>query len=365
MANNLILEHDEKIAFHPGSYVSEIMEDMGISQKELAKRLETTPKNICLLVNGNSKMTPEIANRLSTLTGTSIELWLNFQVKYDSLLEEKKSDDKIIKQHDILKLIDYNRLVSFGFVERAPSAKDKIKELCRFLGISSLNVLNQRNLAIDFRAAEIKNEKQIINTNIWIQMVTNTLNNKPVLNFDPEKLSNTLQKLRGLTFKEPKEFIPEIEGTLQECGINFVLMPSIPNAQPKGMVMWKDGRIILGMSNKGSFSDMFWFTFFHEIGHVLLHPNKNFVDMNHISTETKEKEADEFSKELLIPTDDFESFVANRDFSLASVKHFADKVGIEKSIVIGRLQSEGYIDYKILTKYRSKFKWNTKEKNND
>lgn len=358
MVENLLLEHNGKTAFHPGSYVSDIIDDLEITQSDFAKRLDTTPKNICLLVNGKSRLSSELAESLSKFSGTSIEVWLTLQAKYDALAEELKTADEIEEQFEILDMIKYNDLVKIGVLHKTRSKKEKVDNLCQFLKVSSLNILKQRDLAISFRTMEISNDKHIVNTNIWIQMVANTLSNKPVLNFDEEKLSSVLQKLRSLTYKEPREFIPEIKSTLEECGVNFVLMPSIPNAQPKGMVMWKDGRIILGMSNKGSFSDMFWFTLFHEIGHVLLHPNKNFVDMNHISTEIKEKEADEFSKELLIPTDKFESFVSKGNFSLSSVGYFADEVGIEKSIVIGRLQSEGYISYTMLTKYRRKFKWN-------
>lgn len=357
MVENLLLEHDGKMAFHPGSYISDLIDDLDITQREFAKRLNTSPKTISLLVKGNYKVSPQIATSLSQFSGTSIDLWLNLQAKYDSLQEEIKYDTIIEEQFKILDGIQYNKLARMGFVPKTRDKKDKVKQLCRFLKVASLDVLKQRELAISFRTTEIANDKHVINTNIWIQMVANTLDNKPVITFDKEKLLHSLHELRRLTDKNPNEFIPIIERILEECGVNFVLMPSIPNAQPKGMVMWRDGRIILGMSNKGSFSDMFWFTLFHEIGHVILHPNKDFVDLNHESTEKKEREADEFSKEILLPIDKFEEFVAKSHFSLSAVEEFANEMNIEKSIVIGRLQNEGYIGYQMLTKHKRRYKW--------
>lgn len=357
MGENLVIEHDGKIVFHPGSYIADLINDLDVTQNEFAKRLDTNSKTISSLVNGKCKVTPKIATKLAKYSGTSIDLWLNLQSKYDSVLEEINYEKDIENQFEVFKGIDYNTLSKMGYVPKVRDKKSKIKELCKFLRVSTLNALKHRELAISFRAAKIKNEKHVINTNVWIQMVANTLDDKPVLPFDKEKLHASLDELRSLTHKEPSDFVPKIKKILEECGVNFVLIPSIPNAQPKGMVMWKEERIILGMSNKGRFSDMFWFTLFHEIGHVLLHPNENFVDLDLTSTEEREAEADEFSKEILIPTDKFEVFTSKGQPSLSSIEKFADEVGVEKSIVIGRLQKEGYIDYSMYTKYKRKFIW--------
>ena len=45
-------EYQDIIAFHPGYYLKEIVEDMEITQDEFAKRLNTTPKTISKLLSG-------------------------------------------------------------------------------------------------------------------------------------------------------------------------------------------------------------------------------------------------------------------------------------------------------------------------
>ena len=48
------IKHNGSITFHPGYYIEEIIEDMGLTQQEFAQRLDTTPKNISKLVNGGA-----------------------------------------------------------------------------------------------------------------------------------------------------------------------------------------------------------------------------------------------------------------------------------------------------------------------
>ena len=45
------IEHNDKIAFHPGYYIKEIVDESGLTQEDFAKRLDTTPKNLSLLIS--------------------------------------------------------------------------------------------------------------------------------------------------------------------------------------------------------------------------------------------------------------------------------------------------------------------------
>lgn len=96
MMNNYI-EFNNKIAFHPGYYIKEYIDDLGITQEEFAIRLGTTPKNISILLKGEQSLSLEIASKLSRMLGTSVKFWLNLQSEYDSLLiemNEQKEFDK-------------------------------------------------------------------------------------------------------------------------------------------------------------------------------------------------------------------------------------------------------------------------------
>ena len=78
-----IKEYNEILAFHPGYYIGEIIDEMEITQEEFAKRLEITPKALGELINGKTNLSKEIAKKLSTVLGMSIEVWLNLQTEFE------------------------------------------------------------------------------------------------------------------------------------------------------------------------------------------------------------------------------------------------------------------------------------------
>ena len=76
------IEYNNLIAFHPGYYISELLENTGMSQKELAKQLHTSEQNMIDLINGKTDLSEEIAMHLSNFFGTSVSVWLNLNQKY-------------------------------------------------------------------------------------------------------------------------------------------------------------------------------------------------------------------------------------------------------------------------------------------
>ena len=89
------VEYKDKIAFHPGYYIKEIIEDSGLTQEDFAKRLDTTPKNLSYLVRGEQNLSVDIAMKLSRMLGTSLNYWLNLQQTYDALIAEMNYQDEM------------------------------------------------------------------------------------------------------------------------------------------------------------------------------------------------------------------------------------------------------------------------------
>lgn len=78
-----ILEYKNIPAFHPGYYIADIIEDMGISQNEFATRMGISDEMLNNIVNGRIEISREIAKKLSVMLGTSADVWLNIQNTYD------------------------------------------------------------------------------------------------------------------------------------------------------------------------------------------------------------------------------------------------------------------------------------------
>ena len=85
------IEYNGKIAFHPGYYLKELVDDSGLTQEDFAKRLGTTPKNLSILIRGEQSLSIDVATKLSRMFGTTITYWLNLQQAYDEKLAEIQS----------------------------------------------------------------------------------------------------------------------------------------------------------------------------------------------------------------------------------------------------------------------------------
>lgn len=98
------IEYNNKVAFHPGYYLKEIIDESGLIQEDFAKRLDTTPKNLSLLVRGEQSLSIDIAMKLSHMIGTSVDYCLNLQNAYDALIAEFMSEKELAEERKILKL---------------------------------------------------------------------------------------------------------------------------------------------------------------------------------------------------------------------------------------------------------------------
>lgn len=78
-----VSEYKDIVAFHPGYYIADIIEDMGISQAEFAIRIGTTANTLGQLINGQANISNDLAKKLSVMVGTNAEVWLNLQDTYN------------------------------------------------------------------------------------------------------------------------------------------------------------------------------------------------------------------------------------------------------------------------------------------
>ena len=69
---------------HPGEFiVGAYLEPFGISGRELAEKLDVSPSTLSRVLNGSSRVTPEMALRLAKALGRSPESWLAMQDAHD------------------------------------------------------------------------------------------------------------------------------------------------------------------------------------------------------------------------------------------------------------------------------------------
>ena len=147
-------------------------------------------------------------------------------------------------------------------------------------------------------------------------------------------------------------------GLVEECrkaGVAVVFVKELPKTRVHGAVRWFVDTPVIQLSCRYKVEDIFWFTFFHEAGHVLLHGKRDvFLEDDNRSGE-KEAEADAFATAQLIPETQWRKFAELKQFSEADVRAFAENLGIPPGIVVGRLQHENKIPHSRLNFLRRRF----------
>ena len=104
-----IIEHGNQIAFHPGYYIKELVEDSGLTQEDFSKRLDTTPKNLSKIINGDQGLSRDMAMKLARMLGTSIDYWLNLQKQFDAKIAEFESEDELSVEREVFKYIEESK----------------------------------------------------------------------------------------------------------------------------------------------------------------------------------------------------------------------------------------------------------------
>jgi len=91
---------DERLPpIHPGEVLLEdFMKPLGLSQYRLAKDIGVTPIRISQIVNGKRAITVDTAMRLARFFGTSANVWLRMQVRYDLEVAEDELSEKINRE---------------------------------------------------------------------------------------------------------------------------------------------------------------------------------------------------------------------------------------------------------------------------
>ena len=359
---NKIIEYKQIVAFHPGYYIAEIIEDMGISQAEFATRMGTTTKTLSYLLNGQANISNDLAKKLSVMMGTSVDIWLNLQSTYDQKLIEIQQAKDFDAQEDIVKKIDYSYFVNVVGLPFARTVGEKVANLCKYFKISDLRIMLEPDFLVNYRTGISNvNEKNVINSRAWIQTAINLSQKIHTESYNPEKLKAYLPELRNMTVQNPEIFLPRMREIFAECGVAFVLLPHLKNSGVNGAVKWvNDERVVLAMNNRGLDADKFWFSLFHEIRHVfqrkiktvfISYNEKEMMDANN----RLEEDANDFATNYLISPAALRKFAPSKYTSDEEIVAFAKSIGIHPGIVAGRLQHEKIIPPNRCSKLKGKY----------
>lgn len=291
------IEYNDKIAFHPGYYIKELVDESGLTQEDFAKRLGTTPKNLSLLIRGEQSLSIDIAMKLSRMIGTSVKYWLNLQNGYDSLVAEFRSMEELALEREVFKELDYTYFRdNYGLPNLPRKIDEQIKTVREFLKVATLTVFRNRDMTVSFKSAsdEIE-ESNVIRANAMVQIAINGALATEAPKFNKAKFEKAIEYALTLTTSH-QEAYPLIKEAFLEAGVILVILPNLPGAKINGATKKVRDSVMLMVNDRRLNSDSFWFTLFHEIGHVM---NGDYGISFEKELGEKEEAADRYAESML------------------------------------------------------------------
>ena len=340
--SNFIEFHD-KIAFHPGYNIKETIENIGLTQEDFAKRLNTTPKNLSELIRGKQSLSIDIAMKLSRMLGTSVNYWLNLQSSYDTLIAQMKSEIELEKERKVFQCLDYKYFRDhFGLPHLPRQIDQQIKCVREFLNVSSLTVFTKKDMSVSFRSVNNEiNDANTIKANIMVQIAINKALKIEAPKFNKRKFMEAIDYASTLT-QNHDDFFPLIHKAFLETGVIFIILPNLSGSKTNGATKKIGDHILLMVNDRRLNADTFWFTLFHEVGHII---NSDFGISFDKETGEKEVQADQYARDILIPRAQYQEFVEQNKFNIDDIKAFANLIHRDPGIVLGRLQNDGFVRY--------------------
>lgn len=343
MARTDTNQYTPNIASAPGRTLAALLVERGMTQTELAQRLGIAHKTVNEIIRGKNPLTHDTALALERVLGVSAGSWNLLESDYREALARQRSQNAFDQAKVWLSEFPIKDMVRTGYLSQRVSVEDQAEELLRFLRVASPVEWNaQRDVVQGYYRHSSKQNSDANALGVWIQRGDNLARQTACQPFSKSQFARVLVDARSYTFEPQDVFLPRLTEACRSCGVALALVPALPKASVCGFTRWlSPDKALLQLSDRYKRADIFWFTFYHEAGHILKHGKKEvFMEFDHEALNEKETEADQFAVDSLIPPGLFARLAADAPFNRDKIIRWSQEIGIAPHIIVGRLRRE-------------------------
>ena len=341
----------------PGDTILDILKERGLSVAEFAQQIGHSVDQATELLQGRTTITIAIARSLERLFGASVAFWMSRDFQYRQDATRLHPDDSGWLTE--LPMVD---MVRYGWLRPAPRPSDEVAACLRFFNVPSIQAWHEtyekleemvafrRSPSFDSRPGAVA---------AWMrrgEIETETIDCRP---WNPTQFKESLASVRPLTRqKDPHRFIPTLQNLCAASGVAVGVVRAPTGCRVSGATRFLSAsRALLLLSFRYLSDDQFWFTFFHEAGHLILHSQTRlFLEGIETPATQEEQEANDFAGRTLIPPN-VHSTMLNLAVDHREIIRFAQRVGVSPGIVVGQLQHYKRIDPSYFYKLKRRYTW--------
>lgn len=342
MSSNIKIERE--MLTKPGDTILETIEFLKMSQAELAERIGKTPAKVNDLISGKAPITVDTALKLEKVLGIDMQFWLNREMYYREKLARIDQEEFLEQCIDWLKEQPIKELQKFGYLQCKHIGTDMVEECLQFYGVASPvqweSIYIQNYTQTNFRKSPA-HSTLLGSMAAWLRIGELQLRNQQYPEFRKEIFKSLLEKLKPVVESQPEDYPTLLQSMCQQAGVAVIYSHSLPKAPISGAARWVGGTPLIQITDRYKTNDHFWFTFYHEAAHILLHGKKEIFieEFEGIENDAKkEKEANDFARDWLLP-DSFLEEITDEQIDERVVRRIARTYATHPAIVIGRLQN--------------------------
>jgi len=345
----------------PGDTIADILVERACSHLEFARRMGFTARHVSELVTSRTPISQEIARRLELVLGASAEFWIARETQYRGSIVQARTEVELKGQEAWLKELPVKDMLEFGWLSQAYFEATPIAACLRFFGVADVQAWRTTYRSVLETAAfrtspTFRSQPGAIAA--WLrqgEIESASLECKP---WDAKLFQNALFDIRLLTRKrDPRLFLAELTRRCADCGVAVAIVRAPRGCRASGATRFlSPSRALLLLSFRYLSDDHFWFTFFHEAGHLLLHSKKALFLEGLEASSSEEQEANEFSARMLVPHN-FRGELECLNVERHAIRNFAKRVGVSPGIILGQLQYLGKARQNQLSTLKARFRW--------
>ena len=359
------LSYSPGVVSAPGTTLAELIEERGIAQAELARRMGRPVNAVNEMVLGAKEITEDTALELERVLGTPAHFWLTREARYREYLARQRDALRAGSRLEWLNELPLKQLQEAGHLPSGrltPAFKASLIEpALRFFGVASPEGWHEQYGRVQAAFRRANPAKQTDNAAItaWLRLGEIAALSAELPAFSADKLNAEIAAMRKLSIRPATDIGTGLKTLCAGAGVLLLFVPAFPGTHVSGVARWLGDRPLIQLSLLGKWNDVLWFSFFHEVAHILKHP-KRAVFLDDASSgdgvESKEeREANQFAEDVLISPADRQR-LARINLDAAAVLAFADEIQVHPGIVVGCLQHMRLVGYASpLTRLRDRY----------
>lgn len=353
MAEMMRNEYRPDLVSAPGETLEETIDALGMAQSELAERMGRPQKTISEIINGKAAITPETALQLERVLGVPAHFWLTREQHYREWCARQAEDERLQAEQGWLASLPVAEMVHRGWVVACANPIDQMRELLRYFAVASPAQWHEvwMNPRVAFRKS-LAYASDPGALAAWLRKGELDAHAVTCNPYDAARFKDALRQVRPLTQQPLATALSSVQQLCASAGVAAVVVPALNKSRASGATEWlTPSKAMLLLSLRYRTDDQFWFSFFHEAGHIVLHGKRSAfiddgIDESAGRPDDKETEANAFAADLLIPPVAYRRFVRTHGrISKENIRAVAAEQGIAPGIVVGRLQHDKLLPY--------------------